>query len=126
MTITDRTQKHIPFPAGQIREISGPYRINTPLIEMASHLIFWNDALGSWTVVRVLNVRGLIPAIPIDAIIFATVFSLTVSPRSRSSLVTRGEPYVPFESECVATIFMVRSCVRCCRGVGVVRACRLR
>src|SRR3954464_3988993 len=49
-----------------------------------------NDAAGSVTVVRTLKVRGLMPAIPISAMIAATVFSFTVSPRSRSSVVIRG------------------------------------
>src|SRR6266702_5610391 len=85
-----------------------------------------NEAVGSVTVVRTLNVRGLMPSIPIPAMIAATVFSFTVSPRSRSSVVTRGDPYVPSESACTSRIFTARSARRCCRGVNLIALCHSR
>ena len=84
------------------------------------------DALGSATVVRTLNVRGLMPSIPISAMIAATVFPLTVSPRSRSSVAIRGDPYVPSESVCTSRILTARSARRCCRGVNTVAVARCR
>ena len=48
--------------------------------------------MGSTTVVRTLNVRGLIPARSISAVILATVFSETCSPAARRSVVMRGDP----------------------------------
>jgi len=39
-----------------------------------------NDAVGSTTVVLTVNVRGLMPSIPIEAMIVATVFAVTTSP----------------------------------------------
>jgi len=51
-----------------------------------------NDAIGSTTVVFTLNVRGLMPSSPIEAMILATVFAVTISPWSRSSAVIRGDP----------------------------------
>jgi hypothetical protein len=54
--------------------------------------------VGSTTVVRTLNVRGLIPATPISAMILATVFSEICSPAARRSAAIRGDPYVPPES----------------------------
>ena len=74
--------------------------------------------------VRTLKVRGLTPSIPISAMIAATVFSFTVSPRSRSSVVIRGDPYVPSESVCTSRIFTARSARRCRRGVNTVAAAR--
>jgi hypothetical protein len=81
--VTDRAQIHLALTAAPIREIGGPHGIGAA---------GGNDAQWSTTVVRTLNVRGLMPSIPISAMIFATVLALTLSPRSRSSSVIRGDP----------------------------------
>jgi len=51
-----------------------------------------DDAAGSTTVVLPLKVRGLMPSLPISAIIAATVFTDTEMPAACRSAVMRGEP----------------------------------
>ena len=67
-------------------------RSGRPWLKSRSTRSSGNDVVGSTIVARILKVRGLIPAGPISAMIAATVFSETRSPRSRSSAVIRGDP----------------------------------
>jgi hypothetical protein len=62
-----------------------------PLIEDASTRSGGNEAFGSTTVVASLNVRGLMPSSPIEAMILAMVLGVPPPPRSRSAVI-RGDP----------------------------------
>lgn len=91
-SIPDRTQEHVTFTGCQIGDAGEPDRIEPALSKCRSIRSGGNDACGSTTVVLALNVRGEMPSTPIAAMILATVFSFTTSPRARNSAVTRGDP----------------------------------